>query len=387
MSTEVSKEHTVAPVSALPFTIAYLPAIFVLAAIALGPSFYWMPLIIVFVFIPIIDNLVGTDDWNPTKAEEKELATRFSFRLVTYLMVPLQFATMVLSCYAFSVNEMTTVQGIGLVISAGLSAVASINVAHELIHKPLWYEQEMGKFLLVCCAYGHFYLEHLWGHHKNVATPKDPATSRYNETLYAFLPRSVYYSFISAWNIEKGFLAKKGASEWSVQNRIIQMGFQTICLALAMANFFGARGFAMFWGQAIIGFLMLEIINYIEHYGLSRKLRSNGEYAPTSPIHSWNAGERVTNYFLFKLQRHSDHHAYGGRRYQILRSWKVSPQMPAGYATMFLAALCPPLWFWLMNERVVNLMKMYDEIERTGINPFVDPSVELEEIAKVAKAN
>ena len=388
-TTVVEKTAPPAPVSALPFTIAYLPSAFVVISILLGPSYYWLSPLIIFGGIPIVDFFIGTDEWNPSKTEEKELESRISFRLVTYLWVPIQVLTTIYCCYAYSTEENLTIsQVIGLSLGAGLNGVAGINFAHELIHKNLWYEQEMGKFCLAMVFNGQFFISHLYIHHKKVSTPDDAASARLGQDLYSFLVRSLYHNLVDAWKYEKNFLGKKGISEWSPKNRIIQATFQSICMAGAAGFFFGSRGLTMFLIQAAVGSILLEVVNYIEHYGLERRVNENGVYSKVNPLHSWNSSQRVTNYFLLKLQRHSHHHSSGNAklRYQSLRTWKIAPQLPSGYATMILVAVVPPLWFYIMNDRVRKVMKIHDELLDSGIDPFIDPSLELQHVYKVAKA-
>jgi len=232
-----------------------------------------------------------------------------------------------------------------------------INISHELINKtnsPV--EVFLGKSLLVTVCYGHWYVEHLFGHHKMVSTPYDPATSRLGENFYTFWVRSVFGSFMSAWHIEQNRL-KIQQLGW-MDNIIIRLGICSLLLAASIYLIWGQKAIILFFVQSIAAFTLLELVNYIEHYGLQRHVskteeNNNGkeEFESVNPTHSWNATTRITNYFLFKLQRHSDHHAYAGRRYQILRSFDSAPQMPTGYAGMLLMALLPPIWFWIMDPR------------------------------------
>jgi len=255
-------------------------------------------------------------------------------------------------------------QWAGFVFSVGINTgVLGINIAHELSHKNNKFEQNLGKALLVSVGYGHFFIEHLYGHHRNVATPYDPATARYGEVVYTFWFRSVIGSYLSAWNIEARRLQKLGKSILNpFHNQMLQFAFFTIAIGAFAYYVYGINALNMYIGQAVVAFTLLEIVNYIEHYGLKRRELPDSKpgapkYETVDIIHSWNADARITNLFLFKLQRHSDHHAYASRRYQILRTFNESPQMPTGYAGMVVMAVCPPLWFAVMNPKVKKFLE------------------------------
>ncbi|KJE89296.1 alkane-1 monooxygenase [Capsaspora owczarzaki ATCC 30864] len=369
-------------VSAWPYTLAFLPYPVLPLSWWMGGGWTFAALGIVFVLIPIIDVLMGTDDYNPTKEEEKILEKRISFRAVTWAWVPMHITLVLWACYQVAIYpQMSWMEYIGFLGAVGLVGGLGINCAHELIHKAPVFEQMLGRTILAFVGYGHFYVEHLFGHHKRVSTPDDPASSRYGEIFYTFWWRSVVGSFLSAVHLERARLNKCGLPELSPHNRVVQSVASTGLIAFGIFHVLGAQATIFFAWQCFLAFSLLEIINYVEHYGLERKPKpakpaegERGDFERITPAHSWNAGHRCTNYFLFKLQRHSDHHAYAGRRYQILRTWQSSPQLPFGYATMLLIALVPPLWFRIMNWRVLAVRQQYAEWERANINPFVDPS-------------
>jgi len=272
------------------------------------------------------------------------------------LWVPWQFMFLCWACWAVSAWNLTTFEFVFFSISVGfVTGILGINISHELIHKtnsPV--EVLLGKLLLVMVCYGHWYVEHLFGHHKMVSTPYDPATSKLGESFYRFWPRTVYGTFISAWKIEQKRLNKLKLGWWN--NIVINLGICTTLLLASIYFIWGINATKMFLIQSVSAITLLEMVNYIEHYGLERQTTGKDEngkevYEMVNPTHSWNANARITNYFLFKLQRHSDHHAYASRRYQILRSFESAPQMPTGYAGMLLMALVPPVWFWVMDPR------------------------------------
>eukprot|EP01135_Chromosphaera_perkinsii_P007861 Nk52_evm53s1020 gene=Nk52_evmTU53s1020 len=307
-------------------------------------------MLVIFGLVPILDNLIGKDKWNPScKEEERELESRMTFRYVTYIWPFIHLTNVLMASYCVANHELTPLQAFSLWVGAGLNGAQGINVSHELIHKPTAIEQFLGKSILVIVNYGHWYVEHLFGHHKRVATSEDCATSRYNENVYSFVVRSEITSFFSAWELEKQRLLKKNKPVFSVYNQIIVMQALSMALAGAIYYFMGTIAMVFYFLQGWLGATFLEIVNYVEHYGLERKKRPDGQYESVKFHHSWNAGERLTNYLLFKLQRHSHHHQSAGVRYQCLKNIEKAPQLPYGYATMILISLYPPLFFRMMN--------------------------------------
>jgi len=347
-----------------PYCVAYIVPLLVWYSANQGV--FWSIIWLVFGGIPLLEFVSGEDKENPTEQEEKELLQQNSFRLITMIWVPVQALFLLWAFWAAANWDLSVGNFIFLSISVGfVTGILGINISHELIHKADSRENYLGKLLLAMVCYGHWYTEHLWGHHKEVSTPHDPATSKLGETFYSFWPRSVIGSFWSAWAIEKAKAEKKKYSLWSLQNPTVEMGLISASIGFSALLIYGPKALALFLLQAFSAFSLLEIVNYIEHYGLERKAHGKDGYEPVNPLHSWNANARVTNFFLFKLQRHSDHHAFASRRYQILRSFDESPQMPTGYAGMLLLALIPPLWFKVMNDRVEqNAKKLANSQER-----------------------
>ncbi|MEL7003877.1 MAG: alkane 1-monooxygenase, partial [Bacteroidota bacterium] len=253
-----------------------------------------------------------------------------------------------------------TYEWIGFILSTGLvTGGIGITVAHELGHKKEAIERFYSKLLLMTVSYMHFYIEHNRGHHVTVATPEDPATSRKNEVFYAFWFRSVIMGYLHAWKIENNRLRKIGISPLSFQNDMIWYTLLPIIFCGAVTAAFSLSNGHLIWeiplfffAQSISAFTLLELVNYIEHYGIVRKEIGEGRYERVTPLHSWNASHVVSNFFLFQLQRHSDHHANAIKRYQVLNHYDESPQLPSGYSTMIIIALFPPLWFGLMNKRL-----------------------------------
>lgn len=242
---------------------------------------------------------------------------------------------------------------LGLAISVGIVNGIAINTAHELGHKKDKLDRWLARISLAPTFYGHFYVEHNRGHHKNVATPEDPASSRFGETFWAFWPRTVLGSLRSAWHLEAERLKRFNKGVWSTDNENLQSWALSVVLFGALLIAFGVVVLPYLLIQAVYGFSLLEVVNYLEHYGLQRRKNPDGRYERCEPEHSWNSNHTVTNLFLYHLQRHSDHHANPTRRYQTLRHFANSPQLPSGYAGMITLAYFPPLWFAVMNKRVV----------------------------------
>jgi alkane 1-monooxygenase len=323
----------------------------------------WNMLIIhafVFILVPIMDYLIKTDKANVPESEISAVSKEKFYSLVTFVWVYVQIGILLWGFSVISSNTLSFAEW--LAFSTGMALVTGgvgITVAHELGHKPEKLEQFYAKVLLMTVCYMHFFIEHNRGHHVRVATPDDPATSRFGETFYSFWWRSVKDGFISALHLEGERLQKKGASFWSVQNQMLQfvlapllfIGLFTLVFSL-IQNRLTWEVPVFFFIQSFFAFSLLELVNYIEHYGMSRKQLSNGRYEKVTPLHSWNASHMVSNFLLFQLQRHSDHHAFAYKRYQILNHYDESPQLPQGYSAMIILALFPALWFQVMNKRL-----------------------------------
>jgi alkane 1-monooxygenase len=232
-----------------------------------------------------------------------------------------------------------------------VSGVA-INLAHELGHQSSRAERLLAKLALAPSAYGHFFVEHNRGHHVRVATPEDPASARYGESFYRFYPRCVLGGVASAIELEGRRLRDAGRSFWHPSNELLQGWAMTLVLWGALTAWLGWIVLPFLLAQAIYGSSLLELVNYVEHYGLCRRRGADGRYERCRPEHSWNSNHLVSNLVLYQLQRHSDHHAHATRSYQALRHFDDAPQLPSGYMGMILLAYVPPLWFRVMDPRV-----------------------------------
>lgn len=337
----------------LSFLLIYLLVPLPLIGFWAGGLYNFSTIIILFVAVPFVDFLLR-DSSNPNKQQKDKLINEPYFTNIVLLFIPVQIILLLISIVLVSKTPLTWYEWLGFTISVGLiTGGGGINLAHELMHKNNRLQQLMSKVLLSTVWYGHFYIEHVRGHHVKVATPEDPASSRLGESLYRFLIRSILGSFKSALHLEKRRLYKKGYSNWSYHNQFWWIILVPLVITLLCLVWGGWQAMFFFLGQAIVAFTILEIVNYIEHYGLVRKKLANGHYEQISACHAWNANHWLSNMLLFHLQRHSDHHVHGAYPYQILNHLEESPQLPSGYLGMMLLALFPPLWFAVMDKRVI----------------------------------
>ncbi|WKV11772.1 alkane 1-monooxygenase [Marivirga harenae] len=317
-------------------------------------------LIFVYALIPSIDAAVGRDYNNIPKEAVKSVSNDFYYRFITYCWTYFQLAFLLWAVWVVSTNQLTVFEAITFTIAVSLSTGGiGITVAHELGHKKSKLEKFYSKVLLMSVSYMHFYIEHNKGHHLRVSTHEDPATSRENESFYAFWWRSVSQGYLSAWEIENKRLERKNKPKFSIHNQMIWFTLLpfifAFSLTLGVSIIIGAFTwipFAFFFAQSFLAFSLLEAVNYVEHYGLRRKKLDDQRYERVAPHHSWNANHMVSNFFLFQLQRHSDHHFNAIKRYQVLDNYESAPQLPAGYPTMILLAHFPPLWFKVMNPKL-----------------------------------
>jgi len=328
---------------------------------------WWLAPVIVFALIPLLDLLLGNDAENPPDELIEWLENDRYYRCILYAFLPVQYAGLVLACWMWSTYDMGLVDQLGLAVSVGVVAGIGINTAHELGHKKEKHERWLSRVALAQTFYGHFFIEHNRGHHVRVATPEDPASSRVGESFYRFWPRAVSGSLRDAWALEKKRLARTNHGPWTLRNDVLSAWLMSAVLFGTLTAAFGWEVLPMLLIQAVFGFSLLEVVNFLEHYGLRRQKLESGRYERPTARHSWNSNNVVTNVFLYHLQRHSDHHANPTRRYQALRDYDDAPQLPAGYATMIVAAWIPPLWRRIMDKR---LLAHYDgDITRANIQP------------------
>jgi alkane 1-monooxygenase len=335
-----------------------VPALPLGAAMAVSQTgwsiFWWMGPIWILALIPLLDAIVGTDTSNPPDWAVDELADDHYYRWLTYLYLPLQYLSFFAGAAWIASGNLSVLSMLGLSLTVGAVGGIGIANAHELGHKKPRVERRLAKVVLAQTGYGHFYVEHNKGHHNRVATPEDPASSRLGESFWAFLPRCVIGSAQSAWRIEKARLAGQGHGPWTMRNNVLNAWAMTVALFAGTIAVFGPVVIAFIIIQAVFGFSLLEVVNYLEHYGLARQKNENGRYERCNPQHSWNSNHTASNVVLYHLERHSDHHAHPTRRYQALRHFDNSPQLPNGYGGMIGLAYIPPLWRRVMDHRVIE---------------------------------
>lgn len=339
--------------TAFPFAANFVLLSLIKCGYAHGGAWSFLCLFIVFGVLPTNDMVVGLDKSNPEKELEASLSRSWAFRVITFLVVPASLYIIAWGCWAASQPGLAWYELLGLAMSVGVyTGGIGITVSHELSHKGTKLEQWLGRVLVVAVSYGHFYVEHVMGHHKHIGCSHDPATSRMGESFYSFLPRVLRGEWSSAWSLELARVKSKNLPWW--HNEMYWYSSCSIAFAAALTRAFGLKALAFFVAQSCMAVLLFELVNYLEHYGLERCKDSNGEYEDVSALHSWDSCHLLTNVLLFKLQRHADHHTHGGKRYQCLRVDDASPQLPSGYPGMILLALVPPLWRRVMHPRLMR---------------------------------
>ena len=330
----------------------------------------WAGPIFVFGIVPLLDLVMGLDPSNPPDEVIEALENDRYYRWVTYAYIPLQYAGFLAGMWVIATKDLGPLGTIGLSITIGLVGGIGINTAHELGHKRPEHERWLAKIALAQTAYGHFFIEHNRGHHVRVATAEDPASARFGEHLYGFWWRTVLGSARSAWRLEKRRLARSGQHPWRLSNDNLNAWLMTVALWSGLLLWLGWRIVPALLLQAVVGILLLEVVNYLEHYGMLRQQIRRGDrlvYERVDPRHSWNSNNLVTNLLLYHLQRHSDHHAHPVRRYQVLRHYEESPALPTGYAGMILLALLPPVWRRVMDRRVLS--HVGGDMSRVNVHP------------------
>ena len=336
----------------LKYFLVYMVPAVVIFSISSSGIWTYTALILLFGILPFLELFTKGSIENLNQEEEDASLKNIIYDVILYSLVPLQYFIVVYFLYNISDDNLTIGSKIGMTIALGLSCgILGINAAHELGHRSTRYEQLMSKMLLLTSMYMHFFIEHNRGHHKNVSTDDDPASAKYGEVIYAFYVRTIIGSWLSAWHLEKDRLKKSNHNVWSLHNDMLIFQIIQITFLVVIFLLFGLSVLLWYVAAASIGFMLLETVNYIEHYGLRRKKNGN-RYERTMPIHSWNSNHPMGRLVLLELSRHSDHHYLASRKYQVLRHFDESPQMPTGYPGMMVLAMLPPLWFRVMHKEI-----------------------------------
>ena len=316
---------------------------------------YWTFSVVIFAFVivPTIELFLAPDNTNFSIEIREEIKNNYFINSFIYIVLPLYLVLLYLFLSQISNSALSTLEIIGMTSSAGIiCGVMGINVGHELGHRRFFSEKLMSEVLLILSMQAHFLPYHNFGHHRYVATPNDHSTARKNETVFHFWLRSQFGSYFSAWEIEWLRLTKAGIKTISFENKMIRYSLGELVVIGFIYYWFGISALLAFGGSCLLGMLLLETVNYIEHYGLLRKEKANGKYERVNIRHSWNSNHQLGRVLLFELSRHSDHHAHPSKPYMLLDSHSESPHMPTGYPGMMLLSLIPALWFRVMNSRL-----------------------------------
>jgi alkane 1-monooxygenase len=328
-----------------------------------------LPLALAYILGPILDQLIGEDRHNPPEDVVPQLEQDPFFRSLTYAVVPIHIISLIGAAWWAGTQNLSWWAFGGLAAVAGLTSGLGINTGHELGHKKSRLERTLAKVVLAVPAYGHFWIEHNRGHHRDVATPEDPASARMGESIYRFALREIPGAFHRAWAIEKERLERQNRGPWNAGNDILQSFALTAALQLGLLVAFGWTMIPFLVIHNVLAWWQLTSANYIEHYGLLRQKDENGRYERCQPRHSWNSNHLYSNLVLFHLERHSDHHAHPMRRYQSLRHFEDLPTLPSGYFGAYLMAYLPWLWFRVMDKRLLSLQHIDGDLKRVNIDP------------------
>ena len=340
----------------LKYLMSYSIAVTAFIGILVGGPFAYLTLIYTFVFIPILESNTKEylNEYSDDEKKSRNLDPFFDFLL--YLNIPIVYGIFFVSLNTL-LNTDSAYEIIGIILSASIvMATNGINVGHELGHRKSLFSRTCSKLLYLPCQYMHFFIEHNYGHHINVATPDDPATAKYKQNLYSFWISSVTKTYLSAWRIQLKLLRVSKQSFISLKNDMIFYTLFQISFLIFIYLNYGLIITIYSVFMSVVSFLFLETINYVEHYGLLRRIKSNGRYERVKPHHSWNSNHTIGRITLYELTRHSDHHFKSSKKYQVLESIEDSPQLPYGYPTSILISFFPPLWFRIMNPLVEHHM-------------------------------
>ena len=335
------------------FLLAFALPLMVVVGFLLGGAWNFLTVGFSYYLLPLLDLASGQPRFKPAPDEVTVLEKDPWYRSLLYLGAAAHFAVLLFGAWAVTHVAFSWYAELGFILSIGtVTGSLGIVIAHELGHHLKTSDRVLSRGILASVCYMHFYVEHNRGHHSHVATPEDPASARYGESLYAFLPRTLVGSFVHAWQLEKTRLAKSGIRVWDARNPMLWCVAIPVLIAVSFGLLLGAAAVWYFLAQSLVAVVLLEMVNYVEHYGLERRELPGGGREKMDASHSWNANHRLSSYFLFNLTRHSHHHIQVQRHYQSLAHEDDSPQLPAGYAGMLMLSLVPPLWRRVMHPRL-----------------------------------
>ena len=330
---------------------------------------FLLPIAASYIIAPLLDWAIGEDRNNPPEEVVMQLDQDPYYRRLTYIVVPLHLIVLIVCVWYATAVSISWWAFVLIAIIAGLTSGLAINTGHELGHKNSKFEKLLAKIVLAIPAYGHFSIEHNRGHHRDVSTPADPASSRMGESIFKFARREIPTAFRRAWQIEKERLTLRGKSVWHRNNAILQSYAMTAVLSVSLVVLFGWAVIPFLLIHNLFAYWQLTSANYVEHYGLLRERDIRGRYERCQPHHSWNSNHILSNLVLFHLERHSDHHTFPLRRYQSLRHYDDLPSLPNGYFGMYVLAYIPWLWFYVMDKRLMALPHVQGDLDKVNIDP------------------
>ena len=354
--------------SAIIWSLLPLP-IMALFLVTNNPWSLIVPLEIGFLLVPLLDYVIGTDTSNPPEEIVPQLEADPFYRRILIAAIPMHFVTLGAGALLVGTQELPIGFFVAFSAIIGLYSGLSINTAHEIGHKNTKLERMLSRIVLSVSGYGHFCIDHNLGHHRDVATPEDPASSRMGESIYRFTLREIPGAAKRGWAAETERLERLGKSFWSVDNHILQSYAMTLVFQGGLILLLGWPLLVFFLIHNAMAWFQLTSANYIEHYGLLRAKKGNGRYERCQPHHSWNANHTFSNLMLFQLERHSDHHANPSRSFQSLRSFDNLPELPSGYFGMYALAYIPSLWFKVMNKRLMAIPHINGDLSKVNIDP------------------
>lgn len=325
-----------------------------------------IPAVHLFLLIPLADMIVGEEKSNPPEQVVKAMTDDRFYMRVVYILTMIGYAGFIGTMWFIDRQGLPIWAGMLFLLGVAIQNGTMITLGHELGHKTNKTDRLWAKIALACVGYGHFTGEHNLGHHKNVSTPEDCSSGRFGETVYHFAGRDIVGAFKGAWALEKSRLEKRGQSLFSVHNEILQSYAITVGVAGVLVAWLGMDALPWILIHHALAYFALSMVNYIEHYGLLRQKMPNGRYELCAPKHSWNTNHILSNVLQINLQRHSDHHAYPMRPYQALRNYEELPSLPSGYPGCLAMASFPPLWFRVMNPKVMALAE--GDLSKTNLH-------------------
>jgi len=342
----------------LKYVLAYITPLGALMGLWLQGFWVFFTPFFTFILVPFLETILPIAKQNLSQKELLSKDKNKFFNVILYLNIPIVYGLIGYFLWSLSFEQYSITELVGLTISLGIVVGANgINIAHELGHRKLHFERVFGKILLLPALYMHFFIEHNFGHHLHAATPQDPATAKYNQSIYSFWFSSIKGQYIKAWSIQKSLLGRAKLPFLSGKNDMIWYTLIQFGYLMSVYLFLGELAVGLALCIALSGVLLLETINYIQHYGLKRNKKASGRYERISEIHSWNSNHVLGRILLYELTRHSDHHYRAHKKFQLLEYHQSGPQMPFGYTTSMVLALAPPLWFLVMNPIIPVVMR------------------------------